>query len=178
MPTIGSSSVNIIYRFKTRRKISIWRPPEGFCHCGPLQSVTSGWLCWMRRGSVLAQTSPEFLKHLQKSFLRWAFAHVASMTWYAFWSALLLGKSWSCFLMIHTPFFPLSMHRVLVHLLLLHVVHSDCWNILSFTNGIKYQAILFPKSNLIFLLRFLLIRDSNFSCFTSSRKIMGWSSEN
>lgn len=158
MPTRGSSSVYIlIYRFKTRRKISVWRPPVGFCPHGPLQSMISGQLCWMRRASVLAQKSPEFLEHLQKRVLRCTFAHVAFMTWYVFWSALLLGKSWSCFLMMGTPLFPLSMHRVLSHLLVLCVGNSDCCYISSFTNVTKYQAILFPKSNLIFLLRFLLI---------------------
>lgn len=95
-----------------------------------------------------------------------------------FWSALLLAKSWSCFLMMGTLFFPLSMHRKLAHLQVLCVGNSDCWYISSFTNVIKYQVILLPKSNLTFLLRFLLIQDSNFSCFTSLRKKMRWSNRN
>lgn len=164
----------LIYRFKTRRQISIWRSPVGIRHHGPLQSMISGLLCWMRRASVLAQTSREFLKHLQKSALRCTFAHVAFRTWYAFWSALLLRKSWSCFVMMGTPFFPLLMHRELAHLLVFCVGNSDCWYISSFTNVIKYRAILLLKSNLIFLLRFLLRQDCNFSCFTSLRKEMRW----
>lgn len=35
----------LIYRFKTRSKISIWKPPVGFCPHGPLWSVDgfAGW---------------------------------------------------------------------------------------------------------------------------------------